>query len=545
MLNPRTLRLSRKFNGQTTESHKTYFQEPPIPPQKSSRGILRTVVIGTGFTCFGAYAHSWVTGIPILGLGLEDLDGDGGPEMEAMAVDAMTTAMQAVTAKQVPPMNLERAHEVLQAGSAYSTTPTAVAHTSSLASNLPCEDTWSSGSYTYFNDQTKDWCEWAIFDGHAGPRTSELLRSHLPGAVGEALGAANCLERPYTPNDTHITETIKKTFTTLDDQMISQAKELIESDVVDRANAIAAAAIVHSGSCALLALYDPKRRILRVANTGDSRAVLGRWDKDANKYIAHAMSIDQTGFNQDEVTRLARDHPGEKVVDSKTGRVHGIAVSRAFGDARWKWPQEVSRRAHEMFWGPTPRSDSMIQTPPYLTAIPEIIETRVNTGAHPDFLVMASDGLWDCMSNEDAVSCVQLWLDKNKPTNFLEQAKDDGGLGLVPVPLRAVAGRTASNANTPESPAPTFSSMADLNGNHDTYFDAEEKCLKWLVKPRYFVNEDDHCGIHLVRNALGGSRRDLFCSLMTLQPPLSRRVRDDITVHVIFFGQDTQDLLNN
>ncbi|KAK5133552.1 hypothetical protein LTR08_007591 [Meristemomyces frigidus] len=519
----RALRSSRTFNGQATESHTTYFQQPP--PQKPSGGVLRAILLGTGCIGLGAYAHA--------NFGIEVLE-DEGPEM----ADALVPAIYAALAKRVPPMDLAGAQELLQQTRAnYSTTPTLVSHTSSLASNLPCEDTWSSGSFTYFNDETKDWCEWAIFDGHAGPRTSELLKSHLPVGIAKALEAANCFERPYTPNDTHIIDTIKKAFITLDDQMVSQARELLGGGVVDRANIIAAAATVHSGSCALLALYDPKTRILRVANTGDSRAVLGRWDKEAGKYVAQPMSVDQTGFNPDEVLRLKQDHPGEEVVDPKTGRVHGIAVSRAFGDARWKWPQEVSRRAYEMFWGPTPRSDSMIVTPPYLTAEPVVMETRIETGAHPSFLIMASDGLWDCMSNEDAVSCVQLWLDKNKPTNFLEKAKDEGLLALV-----HGLGRTVVKANETDVPAPTFSSMAEED---DTYFDEKEKCLRWRVSPKHFVNEDKHCAIHLIHNALGGSRRDLFCSVMTLQPPLSRRVRDDITVHVIFFGQDTKDLLNN
>lgn len=44
-----------------------------------------------------------------------------------------------------------------------------------------------------------------------------------------------------------------------------------------------------------------------------------------------------------------------------------------------------------------------------------------------------------------------------------------------------------------------------------------------------------------VKNALGGKRRNLFRGIMSVQPPLSRDVRDDITVHVVFFGQDTED----
>lgn len=81
--------------------------------------------------------------------------------------------------------------------------------------------------------------------------------------------------------------------------------------------------------------------------------------------------------------------------------------------------------------------------------------------------------------------------------------------------------------------------MTDLEAGDDTWWDEEEKCLKWKSSPKHFVNEDDHAAVHLVKNALGGKRRDLFTGLMSLHAPFSRNVRDDITVHVIFFGVDT------
>lgn len=537
----RTVRFSRKYNGAPNAiPHTTYFQQPQEPP-KPPRRIWRSILFGTTCIGLGAYAHSWLYDLPFLGLGIEVMDeGQLTPEL-ALLEESMATAVQDAAARGVPPMDLDRCQEMLEARSGYSVTQKAVAHTAQLPSNLPCEDTWSSGAFTFFNDPAKDWCEWAIFDGHAGPRTSQILKELLPSVVGETLWGEKCLERPYTPNDRHILDTIKQTFSKLDSDIIATGLDLIRDGKAARSDIIAAAAPSFSGSCALLALYDPGKSVLRVANTGDSRAVLGRWDRMSGKYVAQPMSVDQTGFNQDEVARMDREHPGEDVIDPKTGRVHGIAVSRAFGDARWKWPNDISKRAHDLFWGPSPRPKGVIKTPPYLTAEPEVSETRVQSGDHPDFLIMASDGLWDNMSSEDAVACVQLWLDKNKPTNFLEKPKggllDSLGLGKgIPNPL----------ARTPLGSAmPSYSSTSDVAGDEDTYFDEDEKCLKWRVSPKHFVNEDEHCGIHLVKNALGGKRRDLFTGIMSVQPPLSRYVRDDITVHVIFFGVDTQEMVKN
>ncbi|TKA79453.1 hypothetical protein B0A55_04224 [Friedmanniomyces simplex] len=364
---------------------------------------------------------------------------------------------------------------------------------------------------------------------------AEAVRS-LTAVNVPAMDLERCqdaLEAGAGPNDPLIINTIKKVFLEADADLVQMTMERVRSGLPDRANVVASAAAAFSGSCALLALYDPVQHVLRVANTGDSRAVLGRWDGE--KYIAYAMSVDQTGFNEEEVARITQQHPGEDVVDPKTGRVHGLAVTRAFGDARWKWPQEVSKRAYEMFWGPSPRPDSMIKTPPYLTAEPEVTEVVVQTGDHPDFLVMASDGLWDNMSSDDAVTCVQMWLDKNKPAAFMEK-HNAGTLGPIG------PARRTPNLLPPSLPgnlAPVYSTAAEVAGeDEDVYFDEEEKCLRWRVSPKHFVVEDVHCGIHLIKNALGGKRRDLFTGVMSVQPPLSRRVRDDITVQVIFFGVD-------
>lgn len=285
-----------------------------------------------------------------------------------------------------------------------------------------------------------------------------------------------------------------------------------------------------SGSCALMALFDPTKGVLRVANTGDSRAVLGRWE--GGKYVAHAMSNDHTGFNQDEVARLREEHPGEDVVDEKTGRVFGIAVTRAFGDSRWKWSEDLTRRVHEMFFGPAPRPNGVVKTPPYLTAEPEVQETKIQTGEHPDFLIMASDGLWDQMSNQDAVTCVQMWLEQNNPTAFIKDLKEKQKALEVGLPATSLPGMPGN------TPPPNPFAQVEEDTDPETYYDVEEKCLKWRVSPKHFVVEDDNAGMHLIKNALGGRRRRLFEAVMTVQPPLSRNVRDDITVHVVFFGVD-------
>lgn len=247
--------------------------------------------------------------------------------------------------------------------------------------------------------------------------------------------------------------------------------------------------------------------VLRVANVGDSRAVLGRWDNETNQYIAKPLSVDQTGFNPDEVARLEREHPGEEVVDSRTGRVHGIAVARAFGDARWKWSEDLTRKVHDTLWGPSPRPRNVIKTPPYLTAEPEITEIRVQNGDHPDFLIMASDGLWDNMSSDDAVTAVQMWLQKYKPTRTTKRqlAKVFDQPKFVADRVEALKAEVTNFAQPQHQHIP----VGDCVGvqDDDTYYDEDDKTLRWRVSPKHFVVEDENCSASLIKNALGGSRR--------------------------------------
>jgi pyruvate dehydrogenase phosphatase len=257
-----------------------------------------------------------------------------------------------------------------------------------------------------------------------------------------------------------------------------------------------------------------------VACTGDSRAVLGRWDPSTQSYTTIPLSVDQTGFNEAEVARLAAEHPDEPdIIDPKTGRLLGIAITRAFGDHRWKWDNDFIKTVQAKFWGPSPRSGS--KTAPYMTAEPEVTETQV-VRADPstpsqrhksDFMIMASDGLWDRISSEHAVECVQRWLEAR-----------DRGAGSV--------------ANDPHLDTTPFELPAQFSLEPGIHVDAARgEEVDWKAEPQYFAIEDENAAVCLTRNALGGSRRGLFLSLISLAPPLSRNAVDDTTVMVVFFDQ--------
>jgi pyruvate dehydrogenase phosphatase len=287
---------------------------------------------------------------------------------------------------------------------------------------------------------------------------------------------------------------IMKSFCDLDDKFISDGAAAIK-DAKTLPEVLSKVALGMAGSCAILSVFDPNSKNLRVACVGDSRAVLGSHDQ-SGRYIAKALSVDQTGFNELEIARMAADHPGEpNVIDPKTGRVLGIMVSRAFGDGLWKWPKEIIIEARENFFGKAPRPD--YATPPYLTAEPVVTTTQIL--GKGEFVIMASDGLWDNLSSDQAVKLVEMWLVAHK----------EGTIGKSPRKSRSTTGKPLK-------------------------IDYEIS-----AKEENFVVEDDNVATHLVRNAFGGADHERLCAIAGVQSPLAREVRDDVTVQVIFF-EDTQ-----
>lgn len=287
-----------------------------------------------------------------------------------------------------------------------------------------------------------------------------------------------------------IDQAIKTAFLRLDHDIIETGTE---AAVGKRylGDAISELDACYAGSCALVSIYDRESQMLRVACVGDSRAVLGRRTSSGG-WQAIALSVDQTGYNSEEAARVRKEHPNEPDV-VKNGRVLGFAVTRAFGDAFWKWSRDVQEEARNRFFGRRPLEGSL--TPPYLTAEPVITTTKIQP-AKEDFVIMASDGLWDNLSSEQAVDLVGRWLKTHDTTR---------------VPKRLEYDRNA------------------LWGAHDWELKEPDEKISYTSRPQSspanFVVKDSNAATHLVRNALGGGDEDMLCGVLTAKPPFSRNVR--------------------
>lgn len=356
---------------------------------------------------------------------------------------------------------------------------------------------------------TSDWLFWGVYDGHSGWGTLAKLRDHLIEYVVLELGTV------YKPlNDTNvrtiplletIDRAIKTGFMRLDDDLVTKN---VEKLLLNPSKAQAAELLMPalSGLCGLLSFYDLQLRNLKVAVTGDLRAILGSC-RDG-QWTVQQLLVDQTGLNPYEAARILAEHPNEPNA-IRNGRILGsLEPLRAFGDARYKWGSELQKVVLNTFFGRPPPAN--LKTPPYVTAEPVVTTTKVNPD-NRDFLVMGTDGLFELLLNEEIVGLVVKWMEKEQ-------------MILKKTTLRSYF--SSSQNKLPE----VVDALKDPK--------LSKKPFRRGADAGYFL-EDRNVATHLVRNALGnGGSKEHCAMLVSIPSPLSRRYRDDLTATVVFFGNE-------
>ncbi|CAB4490091.1 uncharacterized protein OCT59_022923 [Rhizophagus irregularis] len=377
-----------------------------------------------------------------------------------------------------------------------------------LGSNYPIED-MKSVNFEYPNSEKSafgDRLFFGIYDGHSGWNTSKLLSEKLIPRVIKHLDKAIEGYGEYSnliSNKQELTKkAIEKAFVEVDDDILIYSTNRLLNispkpdeglNYIDE-NLLSAFA----GSCAILAYIDTTDKGLYIACTGDSRAVLGVKDDDekgGKKWKAVALSEDQTGRSEKEVKRLNKEHPGEEGNIIINGRIFGgLEPTRSFGDSKYKWNMKMQEAVFTKFFKIRRGlpGGSRNKTPPYLTARPEVTYHKLTE--NDKFLVIASDGLWDELSNEEVIELVGKLLEGKR--EMINEEKNN--------------------------------------------FSEDELKYENNMQEKVFTFVDENASTHLIRNALGGAKQDLLCALLSLPSPISRRFRDDITVTVVFFGPDYQ-----
>jgi len=157
---------------------------------------------------------------------------------------------------------------------------------------------------------------------------------------------------------------------------------------------------IHAGATAVVAVMTGN--ILTVANAGDSRAVLCRRRKtscdgvDKTKgHYAYPLSYDHKPSQTHEMNRILRS--GGFV--NHFGRINGnLNLSRSIGDLKYKQVPGIPP-AHQM-----------------ITAEPDIMQIALEED--DEFFMLGCDGIWDCLSNENAVDFVMSRIDSKSPNEI-------------------------------------------------------------------------------------------------------------------------------
>lgn len=241
---------------------------------------------------------------------------------------------------------------------------------------------------------TADLHFFGVYDGHGcshvamkcKDRMHEIVKNEVE--IGEEEGAwKGMMERSFLRMDKEVTEWSSTGAAGVSRSTCRCELQTPQCDAV--------------GSTAVVAVVTPDKIV--VSNCGDSRAVLCR------NGVAIPLSLDHKPDRPDELNRI--QNAGGRVIYWDGARVLGVlAMSRAIGDNYLK---------------------------PFVIPEPEV--TVTDRTAEDECLILASDGLWDVVSNETACGVARMCLQSLKPLSPPQSPGSE-------VNLAAVAGESSDKA---------------------------------------------------------------------------------------------------
>ncbi|XP_028776218.1 protein phosphatase 2C 37 [Neltuma alba] len=213
---------------------------------------------------------------------------------------------------------------------------------------------------------TNEFHYFGVFDGHGCSHVATICKDRLHEIVKEEVGGAR--------EDLEWKSMMEQSFARMDEEVQNWSQSNQNSTCRCELQSPHCDAV---GSTAVVAVVTPDKII--VSNCGDSRAVLCR------NGVAVPLSSDHKPDRPDELLRVQA--AGGRVIYWDGPRVLGVlAMSRAIGDNYLK---------------------------PYVISEPEVTVTERTD--EDECLILASDGLWDVVSNDTACGVVRMCLKVQKP----------------------------------------------------------------------------------------------------------------------------------
>ncbi|KAL1564526.1 [pyruvate dehydrogenase (acetyl-transferring)]-phosphatase [Salvia divinorum] len=220
-----------------------------------------------------------------------------------------------------------------------------------------------------------------VYDGHGGPEASRFVNNHLFPHLHKISKEQGGLS----------TDVIKKAFNATEEDFTRLVKRSLPIKPQ----------IASVGSCCLVGAISNGQ--LYVANLGDSRAVLGRRGFDGEKkLVAERLSTDHNVSSEDVRREVEALHPDDSpvvVYCRGVWRIKGIIqVSRSIGDVYLKKPEFHRDPIFQQYGNYVPMKR------PLMSAEPSIVTRKLRP--QDMFIIFASDGLWEQLSDDEAVQIV-------------------------------------------------------------------------------------------------------------------------------------------
>ncbi|KAM3330504.1 hypothetical protein ACQJBY_027006 [Aegilops geniculata] len=222
----------------------------------------------------------------------------------------------------------------------------------------------------------------AVLDGHAGFSTVQFLRDELFKECAATLDGGAVLN---TKNLDAITDSIRRAFATMDANLSTWLQQM---DKEDDSGATATALFLRND-------------VLVVSHIGDSCLVISRAGRPQSLTNFHRPY----GNNKTSLEEVKRIRAAGGWI--RDGRVCGdISVSRAFGDIRFKTRKNemLVKGVKEGRW--TEKFVSRIKFKgDLIISSPDV--SLVELGPDVEFVLVATDGLWDYIKSTEAVAFVR------------------------------------------------------------------------------------------------------------------------------------------
>ncbi|KAM0969857.1 hypothetical protein FF1_018057 [Malus domestica] len=237
-----------------------------------------------------------------------------------------------------------------------------------------------------------------VYDGHGGSQVANYCRERMHSALAEELEVAKTGLDDRSNAEEGWQERWKEAFSNSFlkvDAEIGGAPRGTDVSKTDASSGGAPGGLLQPiapetvGSTAVVAVICPTHII--VSNCGDSRAVLCRGK------VPVPLSVDHKPNREDEYARI--EAAGGKVIQWNGSRVCGVlAMSRSIGDRYMK---------------------------PWIIPDPEVV--FVSREKEDECLILASDGLWDFITNQEACDIARrrilLWHKKYSDTMSTERGE--------------------------------------------------------------------------------------------------------------------------